>query len=402
MRTESRQLTVAVAGVLALVLASDCSKPKARPEPGAGGFDRQKLLAAIGECASTTYADFRGAAAKLELATTTLAASLDDPSTLAARTAWQDASDAWQLAETMQIGPLAPSSQPGGRSLRDEIYSWPLLARCVVDQNLVAKAYEQPGFATTALTNTRGLLAAEYLLFHDGPENGCPSTDPINVGGTWSAISSTELRARRAAYAKVLAADVSRRAQLLVDAWDPAKENFLGAYVSAGAGSAVYPSQASALEAASDALFYLDLDVKDTKLATPLGLVVGGVCDAPPCLELLESRWSKRSKQNLRNDLLGFRRLFEGCSGPAALGFDDLLVASGASSLEARMKGEIAAALAALDSLPGATLEEALAKDPASGKRVYDAVKAICDDLKTEFVSILLLQIPDRAQGDND
>jgi hypothetical protein len=65
------------------------------------------------------------------------------------------------------------------------------------------------------------------------------------------------------------------------------------------------------------------------------------------------------------------------------------------------MAGQIDAAIAAAGDIPG-TLEEALAADRASVVAAYDAVKAVTDTLKSQFLTVLGLDIPDGAAGDND
>ena len=77
------------------------------------------------------------------------------------------------------------------------------------------------------------------------------------------------------------------------------------------------------------------------------------------------------------NQFVGFRRLFQGCGeGYAGVGFDDWLRDAGAGDLAERM----------IASLNG----------------VDAAVKEVTDELKTEFVTVLNLELPSAAEGDND
>ena len=48
------------------------------------------------------------------------------------------------------------------------------------------------------------------------------------------------------------------------------------------------------------------------------------------------------------------------------------------------------------------SLEQALATDPAKVMTVYTAFKGLTDLLKTEFVTVLNLELPKTTQGDND
>lgn len=387
---------------LVLVVAPGC-KRSTRPN---ASVDRTKYLQAFGECTLGTIRSFQGAAGELAAATAKLDGDATDANRAAARAAWEKAIDLWQQAELMTIGPAAPTAAPGGKALRDPIYAWPLVNRCFIEQNTVGKGWEDPAFSTNALISVRGLGAVEYLSYYEGTDNACPSTATINATGTWAAMTPDDLGKRKRTYAKVVADDVARQSTALVDAWDPAKGNFVGQLSTAGKGSALYARQELALNAVTDALFYLDTETKDLKLAKPLGLPAGdgGVeCMTGTCPEKLESPWAKRSKLHIRNNLVGFRKLFTGCGADfSGLGFDDLLEELGAGALAKRMDADVVAAIAAVDAVPFATLDEALAKDSASVRRVYDAIKKITDALKTEFVGVLGLDLPSRVEGDND
>lgn len=407
MFTNSRGATL----VAMTFVAFACSKPTSQPplpgvtQPEVGAsFDKQKVLAAFGACALDTYRAFESAATKLQSAADTAKSEPTDANRKAALAAWSAAIDVWEQAEMMQFGPLGPRSEgnPGGEALRDNIYGWPLFGRCPVDQLTVAKSYETPDFFVGALVNTRGLAAVEYLLGYDGADNGCAATATINSSGSWAAMTTEDRVARKNAFASVLVQDVTSQARSLVEAWDPAKGDFVGKLATAGKGSSVYATDQLAFNAVSDGLFYLDSATKDQKLAVPLAIDTKKQC-AAVCPERLESPYAKRSKEHLRNNLIGFRKLFEGCGdGFAGLGFDDYLEAIGAGSVAKEMKADLVNAIAVVDAYPYATLDEGLLKDPPAVQKIHDAIKAITDALKTEFVSVLVLKIPQSAAGDAD
>ena len=143
----------------------------------------------------------------------------------------------------------------------------------------------------------------------------------------------------------------------------------------------------------------LDTQVKDLKLAKPLGYLD---CSTGTCPSAVESPFARRSTDHLRANLAGFRRLFQGCGdGYTGLGFDDWLRTVGATDLNTRMMDALVAAQAAVDEL-SPPLEDALASDPQKVALVHARVKALTDLLKTEFVTVLHLQLPKSAEGDND
>ena len=303
----------------------------------------------------------------------------------------------------MQVGPAGVMGDvSGGEDLRLQIYSYPLVNPCRVDQELVEGAYADTSAFSNELVNVRGLDAVEYLLFNDGQTNACAPQNDINSTGSWNGIVG-QLAERRADYAASAAAILSSHADLLVRAWEPAEGDFLAELAQAGNGSGTYASDQAALNAVSDALFYVDKETKDMKLAVPAGL---SDCIADSCPYALEHALSGFSKQAIIDNLEGVRMVFTG--GPRGesknLGFDDWLIAVGDPSLAIDMVDKLDAAVAAAEAIEHERLTDALA-DPADLERVralYHAVKAFTDILKADFITMLDLELPKAAEGDND
>jgi predicted lipoprotein len=365
-------------------------------------FTKQGLLRSIAECSVKQYEDFLSLAEDLaeeaSLARDVPSAEAD----AAVKAAFLTAMASFQRVELLRFGPAARASEEPnvGRDLRDQIYAWRLGGRCNVDTELLAANYAAPDFAETSLINVRGLGAIEYLSFYPNPDNGCPSYFPMNANGEWAALGDDEVWRRRREYTAAISEGVAARARELIDAWDPASQNFFAALVDAGAGSSAYASQQAALNAVSNALFYVEKEVKDFKLGIPLAL--SPECPAAHCPEALESQFAGISTQNIAGNLDGFGRLFRGCGeGVQALGFDDWLVAVGAEDLNARMLAALEGVERAVDELEP-PLELALVPHTDRVMAVYVALKALTDLLKTEFVSVLDLERPKTTEGDND
>jgi hypothetical protein len=94
--------------------------------------------------------------------------------------------------------------------------------------------------------------------------------------------------------------------------------------------------------------------------------------------------------------------VFDGCDAAADRGFDDLLRGVGSTELADRMSGDLAAAIAAADALPSGDLVALLATDKAAVDGLYAAIKKVTDALKTDFVTVLDLELPKSSEGDND
>ncbi len=359
---------------------------------------REQVLRGIGECTASEVASFATKAATFGQKANAAATVPSDATRKEAQDAWVAAIDQWERLEVMQFGPAATKAHPGGQDLRGSIYAWPLTSRCLIEQQIVSKAYEGATFST-ALSSSRGLGAAEYLLFYAAPDNACSAGATINADGMWNALGATEIAARRLAYAGAVATDIAAVGTKLNTAWDPAQGNFVNELVKSVRGGSIYKTDQTAFNSVSDALFYVEADVKDTKVAHPLGILN---CTTPTCPEGVESPYAKRSLTHIVNNLAGFRKLFFGCNDGNGQAFDDLLDAIGASSINTSVKVALEQAEAALASITSPDLETAIAQQNDKVRAVHTALKKLADVLKTEFVTVLDLELPQRVEGDND
>ncbi|MFT4979896.1 MAG: putative lipoprotein, partial [Myxococcota bacterium] len=243
------------------------------------------------------------------------------------------------------------------------------------------------------LVNSYGLDALEYLLWA-GPGNDCPSQVDINADGTWDALGADNIEQNRAAFARTISTELSRQAAALKDAWSPDGGDFSGQLTLETAGGP-YSSEQEALDALFSALFYVEIATKDRKLAVPLGLQD---CSTETCPEDVEHRYSGLGAAAVEANLLGFRDLF---TGGAGFGLDDLLVDLGHGDLSIQILADLDVALAAAAVIE-APLDEAIASQPDAVLALHDAIKMVADALKGDLATVLMLEIPAEAAGDND
>lgn len=313
---------------------------------------------------------------------------------LGAREAFGEAMLVWQELEVMQIGPAASSlTAIAGADLRDEAYSWPTVNPCRVDQETVVGSWSGADFFELNLVNTYGLDALEHLLYA-GDDNACPGQVDINAEGTWDALGPQGVDAQRAAYAGVVVGGLQGVHASLVEAWDPAAGDLSGQLAEPGSGGSAFASEQEAINALFDALFYLELVTKDRKLAEPLGLQDCSV----DCEQLVEGLSSGLSTAWLAANLRGFRALF---TGGGVGGFDVLLDEVGHADLAARMLDNTDAALALIEA-ESRPLDALVLEDRPAAEAMYEALKAVTDDLKGDLATVLSLQLPNEAAGDND
>lgn len=310
-----------------------------------------------------------------------------------ARAAWADAIDTWQLIDTVLVGPAVMDN----RALRDRVYGWPLLSACNLDRDTASRWADPASYnVSTKLSNVRSLAAVEYLLFSTSTMHGCAVVPP-----GWDALGADLPRAR-CRLAAVLAEDVHQAATALRTAWSPDGGNYVAVLAEAGKGSTIKTAQ-EGVNHISDGMFFSDRVLKDMKLGEPAGITTN-VCGSvqTPCLREVELPYGDRATFAIRANLVGLRRVFTGTT-PAAdgPGFDDFLTALGAAELATNMTADIDAAIAKANAIPDSFIG-ALSSDYASIVATHAAVKLVTDDLKSQFLTVLSLEIPDDVAADND
>lgn len=368
-------------------------------------FDCQALLANVADnVVIPAMKDFETRAATLDNAVAAWRADQDNTSLKAdARAAWNQAMLAWQAVEVMQTGPLVDDSG----SLRDSIYSWPSTSTCAVDQEVIEAEDQGANYNIASRTPLRkGLAALEYILFTATLDHTCSAA--TDKTANWNSRTADDRLSARLAYAEAASGGVSTRAGEVVTRWASGTGNFRDELVTAGTGDSRFGSEQEAVNALSDALFYIEKQVKDIKLAEPLDLK-GNKCEQgqPACAGLVENPLSARSKEHIRQNLLAFQQMFLGntADGNTGVGFDDLIDSvSDGENVSAAMETDISEALAAVDALDPMTLKEAVtdSNGVSLAEGLHESTKKITDRLKNDFLAVLGLTIPDAAAGDGD
>jgi uncharacterized protein len=365
-------------------------------------FDRRELVRHIAaDFLEPTYARFATESAALttsiEAHCTAIAGGGDGTATLtAARAAWGTAIDSWELLDAVDVGPAAQDND----ALRSRVYAWPLLAPCTIDQDVVAR-WNDPGSydVTTRLDNARSLGAVEYLLHYADTLSSCPLTP-----AGWDALAATpaDLARARCGLAGAVAADVRTHADQLAAAWSPSGGNYIAQLTEAGTAASSIPGEREAVNMITDSLFYVDRMVKDMKLGEAAGIVANNCGTVEePCLREMEHRFADRGTHAIRANLRALRDVFTGAYDGGTLGFDDYLIAVGATDVATRMSANLDAAVAAADALPDG-YTQALTQQRAMVVATHVAAKAVTDDMKSQFLTVLGLDIPDDVAGDND
>jgi len=401
-----KQLTFMLA--LPLTVAACGEKSSTNPSVvDLPAFDRLGLLKQISEAViQPRYRSFSDRSRALKVATDSLCQNLATGASWAAavtpvQTEWMQAMALWQEIEALQFGPLSDQAA----TLRYDIYTWPLVNACAVDRQIGVMAQDTATFSLSSNDSTKSLSAMEYLLFDKDSLHACK--DSVTETQGWNERAEASRHELRCGYLRLLAADLVTQSETLQSKWNDGSQGYHYQLIAEASDSELQ----SRINTISDSLFYLDATVKDKKLGGPLGL--HDSCTTGVCPDSIEHVFSQQSLSSMQHNLIGFQAAFTGAD---ALGFDDYLQAVGGEDLSYRMQGDLEKAVATAEVLADQdsllnfvnTLNQAACAATTVDDRkseicaLYQEIKSITDELKTEFVEILKLTTPAQSSGDND
>ncbi|WP_176736208.1 imelysin family protein [Oligoflexus tunisiensis] len=365
-------------------------------------FDRLGLLKDISEgVIQPRYASFVERTQALKTVTDSFCQNLTTGSAWATavtpvQNEWKETMALWQEVEAFQFGPLTDQES----ILRYDIYTWPVLNACAVDRQVNAMAQNAATYSLSTDDGTKSLSAIEYLLYDDDSLHACKADDTQVQG--WNDRTEAARHELRCGYLKLLATDLVTQAETLQNKWNDGSQGYHYQLI-AEAGDTDLQTRINVI---SDSLFFLDATLKDKKLGIPLG--IHSSCRTDVCPESIEHPLSQQSLAAVQHNLIGFKAAFEA-------GFDDYLKAAGGEALATQMQTDIDEAVASAESLADESLldfinnldQAACAATTTDDRKVaicalYQDVKVITDELKTEFVEILKLSTPAQSSGDND
>ena len=303
-----------------------------------------------------------------------------------AQSDWFDTMMLWQPLEMMQIASLGSSiTATGGEDIRDNIYSWPLVNPCRIDQVTAPMDYGKADFVETALVSVRGLDAMEHLLF-GSLETDCPSQVPPVSDGSWGALSDTEIRQRRVDYAIVLVQSIQGNVDEAISKW------------SNGYPMDLYESPVKALNAVYDGMLYMEEGVKERKLSYPMGLTPE--CDSD-CSAEVEGVLSQVSLDFIVANLQGMTLLLQGKESGGMLA---LLDSVGESELSEELWSVHQKALSEAETVQSTMIpmEELVLDPPEELNALRETISTYTRLLQWDVAAVLEMQIPQSSAGDYD
>lgn len=318
---------------------------------------------------------------------------------------WKRVMMAFHSLEGAPFGPFINR----GRLVADNLYAFPYLNACGIDQNVLASSKGTVDMGGL-LYNVRGLGAIEYLLFEETLTSKCNMRANPEMRG-WNALPTSIKMAHRCDWALRLMGDIQDKANLLKSEWALQEGNFTQNLVN----NSIYSIERDAINALTDAMSNVEF-LKDVRLGRPLGRHKD--CAEGTCPQDVEHRYSGLSLEAAEVHLKSFRSIFFGSTDPnkKAFGFDDLLISSGRKDVLERMTSALDRALASIKMIQkSGTLQsqiEAVDVQQCQASSIENRAVEICAvhaDVrevafrwKTEVLLALSLRAPPSHQGDND
>tara|TARA_B110000027_G_scaffold109205_1_gene116569 strand:- start:3921 stop:5201 length:1281 start_codon:yes stop_codon:yes gene_type:complete len=321
-----------------------------------------------------------------------------------AQSDWLVLMDSVQKTEMHVVGPAFNNEE----ALHNRVHSYSTgsLATCALDQSVIEAS--SAGFEISSRAfNQRGMGALEYLLFNTDINHSCSSQ--IQATASWNDLTQTDRKAKRCVLAEKLASDVAVASTLIHRQWTEGDNAFREEFLNED-------RQGENFQLIIDSIFYLETFTKSQKLTIPLGLDKD--CSSLTCPGLIESPYSETSLRNIRTNASEFLTIFNGGEG---IGFDDLINGEDFGEITARFQNQLSVVDRKIAGMSGSlsdqvALVQADATDPTcvnafanpdfetaiSACSLAGAIKRVTDDLKIEFVTIVDVAIPGRAQSDND
>ncbi len=307
----------------------------------------------------------------LQKATTNLGKKRDAESLKLAQSAWDQAYSAWLKMKLLNFGPGGPEGRR--RTILEEVGLWP------VDVEGIEEKIQTGDFQLNdAKRNTRGLLAAEYLLFEETPAG---------------ILQSPEID-KRLDYLNLIIEKLVLQLDELQKAW---QNDYLSKFL-----------QNDGTEVKSSTTLMFNEMVRcfealrDVQLGIPMGLIAG---QSGPQPELAEARFSKNSLKYL---LAGYENLISFWEGKKhteedGIGWEEyLLSVEGGPALVENIRARLVKIDDIIDRIPQDQNFELLAvnDDPALTE-FYHELKELTPYFKGASSSLLSLAIT-FSSGDGD
>lgn len=300
-----------------------------------------------------TYAALESSAQQMENAAGTLSRNPSQENLLAVRAAWVQTRVYWEKSETALFGPV-------------DIYgfdpsmdSWPV-NQTDLEAVLASGASLTPASVGSLDTTLKGFHTIEYLLW-----------------GVDSQKTASQITARELEYLIATTKELHGITAALLAAWDTGYNGqppFALELTNAGQGSASFPTERNAIEQMVQGIIGICDEVANGKIADPFD-------SRNP--NIVESQFSFNSTIDFANNIRGAQEAYGIAVG--------LVVGEENPGLDAKVRGQFAAAIAAIERIPE-PFRNAILDSSNDGTIIaaQQAIRALADTLQSQVLPEVL------------
>lgn len=319
------------------------------------GFDASVLTSDYAnKIVLATYSELDAKAGVLLAAVQTLASDATDANLTAAQDAWTATRIPWEQSEAFLFGPVDTLG------IDPKLDSWPV-NRVDLDAVLSSSQALTKETVDSLEETLKGFHTIEYLLF-----------------GVGSQKKASELTSREIEYLTAVTESLKGDTAALYAAWSPNGGNFLGEFVNAGGSSQVYISQKAAVQEIANGMITIADEVANGKISDPYN---------EEDTTLVESQFSFNSIADFQNNIRGIQNAYLGRYQETGMGLTEF-VAEQDSDLDARLKSEIEAAIAAIGAIPP-PFRDAISNARPDVQAAIDAVRVVQTTLESGIVPLI-------------
>jgi putative iron-regulated protein len=275
---------------------------------------------------------------------------------------WVAARTAWESNEGFLIGPVE------SLNIDPNTDTWP-----VFSSDLDSVSNSQTTFTQQDLDSLeqdlKGFHAIEYLIYGDSGSR-----------------TAAQLTSRDIAYLLALVQNLEGNYNLLVQNWDTTNSSsYYYQFITAGAGSTVYPTRRAAFQDIANTMAGICEEVGTGAPGDPGKLTVPFTQDAP---QLQESPFSNTSIQDFIHNIQGVQNIYLGNYGTSHGEGMSTLVRANDLSLDGEIQSKINAAIAALQAITD-NFTQAITEQPTQIRNAITAIAALHDEIEGKLVPFI-------------
>ena len=301
-----------------------------------------------------TYIELDNKAGELLTAVKALENDTSQGNLQKAQEAWKATRTPWEQSESFLFGPVDT------QGLDPALDSWPVdhvNLQSVLDSGDTLTVDFVSGLEDTQ----KGFHTIEFLLFREGDER-----------------KASDITDRELEYLVSTTENLKASTSQLRLAWAPDGENFSSAVAQAGTGSAIYPSQNSAVQEMVNGMITIADEVANGKISDPYN---------ESDTTLVESQFSFNSISDFQDNIRGIQNVYMGRFTSDGQGLNEF-VNSKDPELDARFQAEIQAAIDAIGAIPD-PFRDSITTNRGAVQAAIDAVSTVQLTLEQDILPLV-------------